>query len=90
MREAEEAALPGKASLQDPEQLGVEKEPGRERRRGEVRILAPPSRLYLSCPAILMVGGQWGVIARYKARLAGREPDRPGRWRPRLRLSALG
>lgn len=39
MREAEEAAL------QDPEQLGVEKEPGREERRGEVRILAPPSRL---------------------------------------------
>lgn len=36
MREAEEAALPEKASLQDPEPLGVEKEPGREGGRDEV------------------------------------------------------
>lgn len=85
MGEAEEAALSGKASLQDLDPLGAEKEPERE-----VRSEDPGTPKW-----ILVAEGQrgkWqpGDDTRYKARLVGREREGGRRWPHITELSARG
>lgn len=81
MREAEEAALPGKVSLQDPEPSGAEKEPRREGRSED-----PAPQIEFIYPALpsSWSADKGGMIARSKARLAGRELERADRWQPHL------